>query len=262
MKRLFDNAGDVNGSQQYGIGIDGDVGGDVNANISVTSTSYSATNTSTSYRDSHDVTSHQSSVDSHDVTSYYSYSSVDSHDVTSYTSITDSHDSYSSVDSHDTTNIQNINASFTSTGQAAAFGIFFGNGLALRAAVVGMVAAGILTYIFLEEIVIALAAITAVLVAAAITTQVVKRQRRIRADRLAYIAWQEEQAARTQFLAEERAFQLQLAAASRPVYIVANSPKELSSAVGMLEDRGAQGELIEIVARPQLAEVRNDRRIH
>lgn len=242
--RLFENHGDVENSAQYGIGVSGDIAGDVHASISVSSTSLSTSNQQ--FSDSHNVYSQANYSDSHD-----SYSTS-----TSYTSNVDSHDSYTTnmtyIDSHDTHNNYRFdNVSFTSTKQAAVFGVFFGNGDALRLSAVFLLLVGVATYVFLEEILLALAVAGALATVGTAGVILFKAQRNAKRQQLAYCAYQEQQAVQRQFLQEQREHELRLAKLSRPVYIVTNRATDAAQTLHLLEER-ASGEPIEILAQPKV----------
>ncbi|MFN8493863.1 MAG: hypothetical protein U0350_40065 [Caldilineaceae bacterium] len=243
MRKLFDNAGDVSGSQ-IGVGVE-NVQGDVNASITVTSTSYSTSSSYWSQHDSHDTHSVSYSYDSHDT----QQSLVDSHDqyvVNNY----HHQDSHNIVkDSYNTTNTQNINASVTSSGQAMMLGIFFGNGMAMRVAMAFACALAVFVWAYAEEILICVAVAMNLVTIGLVTRSIIKRRRQAHHQQLAYVAYQEQMVAQRQLLEEERAFRLRLAEMSRPVYIAVNGS---SDAIALLQ---AQPQTVEI--RPRLTEVQH-----
>jgi len=252
---LVENAG--GDGNKYAVAGISNVGANATVNQSISETNSWSSSSYSSQVDSHNVTNHSISnhSDSHNVTNHSINNHRDSHDVTSYSSShSDSHNVTSyAYDSHDVTN--NISASFTSASQVTAFGLFFGNGNVLAALGLALAFGSIVAFIFIEEILMALAAMGAIATVATVAIAATRHYQK----QLAFQAHQEQEDARRQFILEERSFQLQLAALSRPVQIVVRSAKEYATAVALLEDHSLQSEPIETVAQPIRLEVKRGR---
>lgn len=250
---VIQNDGDVIGSEQYGIS-SGNVGDNSTVNQSISRTTNMQYNMSYASYDEHNVTSYWQSdeynttvyTDSHDTTNNVSnsYSAVSN----SYTNV-DSHDTYTSTsyDSHDVTN---INASFTSSGQAAIFGMFFGRGEAALVAIAVMAMA----VIYFINTILAMLDIVAVTLLVVLAGYSALRHLQ---NKSAVNAYQEQQEAQRVMLAEQREHELRLAELSRPVYLTVRNEHGYSieqASPLMLEDN--HFESIELPAEKVLVNVR------